>query len=79
MPDANDALKEGGPAKVLKLRSGAKPRPTPADDATTAPVEIERHTEGQVAQAFAERHRDRLRYCWRWKRWIAHDGTRWTD
>ena len=76
MSDANDALRAGGTDNLVELRSRAKKRPVPPAD---PPATFERHAEGQVAQAFAERHRDHLRYVWKWKRWIAHDGTRWTD
>ena len=29
------------------------------------------------AAHFAERHKDRLRYCFAWKKWLVWDGTRW--
>lgn len=76
--DANDVKRKKGADAVLKLvADGTRKKATSQGD--EVPVEIERFAEGHVAQEFAATHRDRLRYCWRWRRWVAFDGRRWTD
>lgn len=76
MSDANDALKAGGAKKVVEIGAKAKKRAVPPADPQ---AEIQRFAEGQVAQAFAERHRDRLRFTKITKQWIAFDGRRWVQ
>lgn len=76
--DANDVKRKKGADGLLRLLADERGRRTQGK-ATNQSDEVERFAEGHVAQEFARTHRDRLRYCWKWKRWVAFDGRRWTD
>jgi putative DNA primase/helicase len=80
MSDANDALKAGGVPRLEVARAKAKARKLPPADPPADPLgAIRRFVEGQVAQAFVERHRERLRFTKVTKQWVAFDGRRWVQ
>jgi len=66
----------------------SKPRKADLDDARRRREEkrenarataLERGPQGTLAEDMAHLHRDRLRYCWHWKMWLAFDGRRWRE